>query len=139
MVIAIDTVGHRLGAGRHVSDRFLREARLKQEEGSWIPERLVSPRLPHAEAGERRARPGRSILRCKAAALTRVYVGVLDRLLEEERIEIEGISATSAGAMNGTVLAHGYAVGGRAGARSALAAFWRRVSRAAMNSALQPF
>jgi NTE family protein len=26
--------------------------------------------------------------------------GVVDRLLEEERIEIEGISATSAGAMN---------------------------------------
>ncbi len=64
--------------------------------------------------------------------------GVLDRLLEEERIEIEGISATSAGAMNGTVLAYGYAVDGRVGARKALAEFWRRVSRAAMNSPLQP-
>jgi NTE family protein len=64
--------------------------------------------------------------------------GVLDRLLEEERIEIEGISATSAGAMNGTILAYGYAIGGRAGARAALAEFWRRVSRVAMNSPLQP-
>ena len=64
--------------------------------------------------------------------------GVLDRLLEDERIEIEGISATSAGAMNGTVLAYGYAVGGREGARAALAQFWQRVSRAAMNSPFQP-
>src|SRR5262245_48935673 len=30
--------------------------------------------------------------------------GVLDRLLEDERINIEGISATSAGALNATVL-----------------------------------
>jgi NTE family protein len=64
--------------------------------------------------------------------------GVLDRLLEEERIEIEGISATSAGAMNATVLAYGLATGGRDGAKTALAAFWKRVSRAAMTSPLQP-
>lgn len=39
--------------------------------------------------------------------------GVLDRLLEEKRIDIEGISATSAGAMNAAVLAYGFATGGR--------------------------
>jgi NTE family protein len=33
--------------------------------------------------------------------------GVLDRLLEEPRIEVEGVSATSAGAMNAAVMAHG--------------------------------
>src|SRR5918996_1100070 len=38
--------------------------------------------------------------------------GVLDRLLEDDRVEIEGISATSAGAMNATVLTYGYATGG---------------------------
>ncbi len=64
--------------------------------------------------------------------------GVLDRLLKEERIEIEGISATSAGSMNATVLAYGFATGGRDGARTALAAFWKRVSRAAISSPLQP-
>jgi NTE family protein len=64
--------------------------------------------------------------------------GVLDRLLEEERIEIEGISATSAGSMNATVLAYGLATGGRDGARTALAAFWKRVSRVTMTSPLQP-
>ena len=64
--------------------------------------------------------------------------GVLDRLLEDERIAIEGVSATSAGAMNATVLAYGMAVGGRAGAKQALAAFWRRISEAAIFTPLQP-
>jgi len=62
--------------------------------------------------------------------------GVLDRLLEDERVEIEGISATSAGAMNATVLTYGYATGGRQGARKALDGFWRRVAHIA---ALSPF
>ena len=62
--------------------------------------------------------------------------GVLDRLLEDERIEIEGISATSAGSINATVLAYGFATGGRDGARAALAAFWRRVSLTATTSPL---
>jgi NTE family protein len=64
--------------------------------------------------------------------------GVLDRLLEDERIEIDGISATSAGAMNATVLASGIAVGGRDGAKKALTEFWRRISHAALTSPLQP-
>jgi NTE family protein len=64
--------------------------------------------------------------------------GVLDRLLEEENLAFEGISATSAGAMNGAVLAYGLAVGGREGAREALAAFWRRISDAARLGPLQP-
>jgi NTE family protein len=64
--------------------------------------------------------------------------GVLDRLLEEDRIAFEGVSATSAGAMNATVLAYGLAEGGREGAKKALANFWRRVSHAAIFSPLQP-
>ena len=54
--------------------------------------------------------------------------GVLDRLLEDGRIEIEGISGASAGAMNAVVLAHGYTAGGRDGAREALDRFWGSVS-----------
>src|SRR3954469_11490125 len=46
--------------------------------------------------------------------------GVLDRLLERGGSEIEAISGASAGAMNAAVLAHGYCVGGREGAREAL-------------------
>ncbi len=64
--------------------------------------------------------------------------GVLDRLLDDPRIVIEGISATSAGAMNATVTAFGMAQGGREGARQALTNFWRRVSHAADFSPLQP-
>ena len=64
--------------------------------------------------------------------------GVLDRLLQDERIAIEGIAATSAGAMNATVFAHGLTVGGRQGACSALTEFWRRLSEVACWSPLQP-
>ncbi len=63
--------------------------------------------------------------------------GVLDRLLEDERLGIEAISGTSAGAMNAVVLASGYQNGGREGAREALAKFWRAVSRDGRLSPLQ--
>lgn len=63
--------------------------------------------------------------------------GVLDRLLEDERLLIAEISGTSAGAMNAVVLADGYERGGPAGARAALAAFWRAVSAKALFSPMQ--
>jgi NTE family protein len=50
--------------------------------------------------------------------------GVLDALLEDGRIAFDGISGTSAGAMNAVVLAHGWAEDGRDGARAALRRFW---------------
>lgn len=53
--------------------------------------------------------------------------GVLDRLLEDQRLRVEGISGTSAGAMNAVALAHGLTVGGRDGAREALATLWESV------------
>lgn len=64
--------------------------------------------------------------------------GVLDRLLEDDRIAFEGLSATSAGAMNAVTMAYGMTVGGREGARTALTNFWRRVAHAGMASPLQP-
>lgn len=57
--------------------------------------------------------------------------GVLDRLLEDGRLEIEGVSATSAGAMNAAVLAYGLLQGGADGARQALHDFWHAVSQSA--------
>ena len=63
--------------------------------------------------------------------------GVLDRLLEEKWLRIDGISGTSAGAMNAAVLASAYALGGAERARSALETFWRSVSRAAVLSPFQ--
>ena len=62
--------------------------------------------------------------------------GVLDRLLEEPWLQIDGISGTSAGAMNAAVLASGYQQNGAEGARKSLESFWRRVSDAAR---LSPF
>ena len=57
--------------------------------------------------------------------------GVLDRILEEDWFEIDGISGTSAGAMNAAILAAGMATGGRQTAREMLTAFWRRTADAA--------
>lgn len=57
--------------------------------------------------------------------------GVLDRLLENERLVFDGVSGASAGAMNAVVLAHGLLQGGRAGAREALGNFWRAVASSA--------
>ena len=50
--------------------------------------------------------------------------GVLDALLEDGRVAFDGVSGTSAGAMNAVVLAQGWMAGGRDGARAALRRFW---------------
>jgi NTE family protein len=63
--------------------------------------------------------------------------GVLDRLLEQPWLRIDGISGTSAGAMNAAVLVDGHAKDGADGARAALEKFWRRVSNAALLSPLR--
>jgi NTE family protein len=54
--------------------------------------------------------------------------GVLDRLLEDGRIAIDGISATSAGAINAALLAQGLMAGGPDGARQQLHDFWHAIS-----------
>ena len=60
--------------------------------------------------------------------------GVLDALLEDGRIELEGISGTSAGGMNAVALAHGFAKASeksngdpREEARQALSSFWNGI------------
>lgn len=55
--------------------------------------------------------------------------GVLDGLLEDGRLSIDAISATSAGAMNAVVAAYGMMMGGPKAARDKLDEFWRAVSR----------
>ena len=56
--------------------------------------------------------------------------GVLETLLADERLEIEGLSGCSAGAMNATVMAEGLMQNGRQGALDSLERFWTSVSRA---------
>lgn len=63
--------------------------------------------------------------------------GVLDRFLEDGRIEFEAISGTSAGAMNAVVCADGLMENGNDGARVALEHFWHEVSVAAQTSPVQ--
>lgn len=70
--------------------------------------------------------------------------GVLDRLLEDGRLVIDAISATSGGAMNAAVLADGFEKGGAKGAREALALFWEAIAIAGAFSpyrsgAISPF
>ena len=54
--------------------------------------------------------------------------GVLEHLLSDQRLSVEGISGTSAGALNAVMLADGLARGGREEAQKRLADFWRAVS-----------
>jgi NTE family protein len=63
--------------------------------------------------------------------------GVLDRLLEDERLTFDSLSGTSAGAMNAVAFASGYHKGGRDGARETLQKFWRTVSHDGRLSPLQ--
>lgn len=54
--------------------------------------------------------------------------GVLDRLLEEDRFEIVGVSGTSAGSVNAVAYAHYYMQGGAEGARAGLEEIWQGIS-----------
>jgi NTE family protein len=54
--------------------------------------------------------------------------GVLDHILDDGRLAIEGISGASAGAVNAVMLADGLARGGPAEAKQRLADFWRAAS-----------
>lgn len=63
--------------------------------------------------------------------------GVLDRLLEEERLEIGWVSGTSAGAVNAVALAAGLAEGGRERAREKLRDVWQAVYKAGVPDLLR--
>ena len=64
--------------------------------------------------------------------------GVLDRLLEDGRLDLHGISATSAGAMNGAMLVYGMLDGGPEGARVLLRKFWKRIADGGRYSIFRP-
>ncbi|MFO7557409.1 MAG: patatin-like phospholipase family protein [Desulfobacterales bacterium] len=63
--------------------------------------------------------------------------GVLDCLLESEKVRIEAISGTSAGAMNAVVVADGLMKNGRDGARENLESFWKKISEMGQSSPVQ--
>ena len=64
--------------------------------------------------------------------------GVIDRLLEEENLDIEGIVGTSAGAVNATITAYGLEIGGKKKARELLSRFWEINAEIGKKSPFQP-
>jgi NTE family protein len=64
--------------------------------------------------------------------------GVLDRLLADDRLEIEAVVGTSAGAINTALLADGLAAGGPALARAMLRRFWEGMGGIAAASPVRP-
>jgi predicted acylesterase/phospholipase RssA len=109
----------RKGTSRPVRDRYRIDAM-----------NLQDPLLPRTASGGRPNRKPVNIALQGGGAHGAFAWGVLDRILEDERLEIEAISATSAGAMNAVVLAYGAALDGTAGARGKLEEFWTEISRA---------
>src|SRR4051794_41425205 len=85
-----------------------------------------SDQAPQAAARHKEENQSRSAGRRAHGAFT---WGVLDHLLADPRIDIEGISGTSAGAINAVMLVDGLARGGADEARKRLADFWRAASR----------
>jgi NTE family protein len=63
--------------------------------------------------------------------------GVLERLIEEPWLRIDGVSGTSAGAMNAAALIDGYAENGVEGALAAMETFWSRVATAGRLNPMQ--
>src|SRR3954468_9370124 len=83
-----------------------------------------------AETPDARSKPKKINLGLQGGGAHGAFTwGVLDHLLSDDRIDIEGISGTSAGAMNAVMLADGLARGGPEEARKRLADFWRAASR----------
>jgi len=78
----------------------------------------------------RRSRPRLNLALQGGGAHGAFTWGVLDRLLDEDDIDLGSISGTSAGALNGAALATGLMTRGRTGARKNLAALWQEVVKA---------
>jgi NTE family protein len=96
----------------------------------WLRKRVSPPPLP-AKAAKRTFRGPRKRINLAlqgGGAHGAFTWGVLDQLLADERVEIDGISGTSAGAINAVLIADGLNRGGREEARTRLADFWRAVS-----------
>jgi NTE family protein len=93
------------------------------------PTRASRPAPPSARKGKERV--GLDLALQGGGSHGAFTWGVLDRLLEPDvqaRVRFDGVSGTSAGALNAGVLATGFARGGPDGARAALQAFWLAVA-----------
>ena len=104
------------------------------EEAAAGPKRGTSARKPRAQGQNGHPPDGPAAVRRINLALQgggahgAFTWGALDRLLEDETIEIAGVSGCSAGALNAVALKAGLAEGGRARAREVLDGLWKGVA-----------
>lgn len=103
------------------------------------PRRRAAPKADGGSSPHRKARHQKSInLALQGGGSHGAFTwGVLDKLFEDDRVWIDAISGTSAGAMNAVVTAQGLYENGPAGARQRLDEFWRAVAKAGRSSPIQ--
>lgn len=64
--------------------------------------------------------------------------GVLDALLEDDRLSVEGVAGTSAGGMNATATVMGLLRNGNKGARDLLTRLWHKIGESSKTSPVKP-
>jgi len=108
---------------------------------SWVRPPTAANRLKakrQDSGGEPSAGPKRINLALQGGGAHGAFTwGVLDGLLADGRLTVDGISGTSAGAVNAVMLAHGLATRGADGARECLAAFWNATGHSSGLPSLQ--
>lgn len=95
--------------------------------GRWLRAFVLAPaaRRPGASAAR-----GRLNLALQGGGAHGAFTwGVLDALLDDPQLQFEGLSGSSAGAMNAVVFADGWMKGGRDGARQGLERFWTTLAK----------
>ena len=98
---------------------------------AWSPAAVAAP------AVVRRTEPKRINMALQGGGAHGAFGwGVMDKFLEDGRVEIEGLSGTSAGSMNAVVYAYGK-LKGNDGAREALHDFWKAISDAGQKYAIK--
>jgi NTE family protein len=104
-----------------------------------VPLRGAAPAEPPRQRAELAPGTRRASLALQGGGSHGAFTwGVLDALLEDGRIAIDGVSGSSAGAINGALLLSGFEAGGPEAARQVLAEFWGRVTNAAVFGPLHP-
>src|SRR4051794_5697186 len=138
-----------MGAVPQGSPGLLRRALLKlvgsaerdtRRQGSGAGSDLLPPDAPMFETAQPRSDKRRLSLALQGGGVFGAFTwGVLDRLLEEDDLELDAVSGASAGAINAVLLASGLAKGGPDEARASLDRFWSNVGESsARNLFLHP-
>src|SRR4051812_42439284 len=111
-----------------------------RRQGSGAGSDLLPPDAPMFETAQPRSDKRRLSVALQGGGVFGAFTwGVLDRLLEEDDLELDAVSGASAGAINAVLLASGLAKGGPDEARASLERFWSSVGEsAARNLFLHP-